>query len=179
MHARLILLDETLKAMWKKVSPNVPFIGIYQDQTVERYFALISGHSKVMIFSAILDVTLACLGLFGLVYLNMVSRIKDYSIMKILGINAFGLFKTNHKDFYLVFDYRYCCRLSGQYVLSKLLFKIVYSDYIRDNVILSLYGCLAANSDFIFHSCISHCQATEGKPCGCIEKLKATAVCNN
>src|SRR6185369_7424205 len=73
-------LTASLKSIWKASSPDVPYSGFQQEEIIERYFILMTGHSKVMVFSAIVAVTLACLGLFGLVYLNIVVRMKDYSI---------------------------------------------------------------------------------------------------
>ena len=53
----------------------------------DREFSDVQGVRNIILFSAILAVVLAALGLFGLVSLNMNSHIKDYCVRKVFGAN--------------------------------------------------------------------------------------------
>jgi putative ABC transport system permease protein len=135
-------LTDEMKEIWKSASPDIPYNGFHQEEVLERYFVLMSGHSKVMVFSAVLAVSLACLGLFGLVYLHVIARMKDYSIMKILGINTFSLSRQVAKKFIMFLIIAIVLGFPSSIFLSRLLFKIVYTDYISITLLYPFIGAI-------------------------------------
>lgn len=135
-------LMEALKMAWRRSSPEEPFTAFQQEEIIKGYFILMSGHSKVMIFSALIAVTLSCLGLFGLVYLNLTARIKDYSIMRVLGINNYLLIKQISKNFVWFLIGAICLGFPASIFMSKMLFRIVYVDYISVTPLYPVIGAL-------------------------------------
>lgn len=133
---------EFMKATWKAASPHEPYTAWQQEEIIDGYFILMAGHSKVMIFSAIVAVTLACLGLFGLVYLNIVARIKDYSIMKILGINTVSLIRQVSKIFIWFLIGAIFIGFPISVWMSQMLFRIVYTDHIPVTMSYPLIGAM-------------------------------------
>jgi len=90
---------EVVKKLWKDVTPNTPPNIIYQDQSMKQYFSLVQGHTNVMLFTAFLAILLSTLGLFGLVYLNISRKMKNYSIMKVFGASTFDLIRNVSKNY--------------------------------------------------------------------------------
>ena len=133
---------EELKNMNHAAFPEIPFSGFYQDMIFQSYFSLVDGHSKVMVFTAFFLVILSCMGLFGLVHMNIISRLKDYSIMKVLGIGNFGLVKKVSKIFiwYLVVPILLAFPVS--LFSTKLLFSILYTDHVPISMIYPILAAL-------------------------------------
>lgn len=74
-----------VKKIWHETVPRGLFEGKLQTEVFDREFSDVQGVRNILLFSAILAVILAALGLFGLVSLNMNSRIKDYCVRKVFG----------------------------------------------------------------------------------------------
>jgi ABC-type antimicrobial peptide transport system permease subunit len=145
-----------VRSLWHEVSPEVPFGGYHQDEAFQGYFALISGHGKVILFSAFMAVTLACFGLFGLVYFNVMSRLKDYSIMKVLGMGTGRLVRKVVRIFIWVLIIALVISFPLSLFSTKMLFDVVYGDHIPITlvypfvaVILMLLICLGTVSFLI------------------------------
>ncbi len=90
---------ETLEEEWKGQFPDVPFLGFYQDEIWSWYFTGVKGHGQLLSAVAILSIILSCMGLFGLVSLNITFRIKEFSIRKVLGANTMNLTKVINRQF--------------------------------------------------------------------------------
>jgi len=87
------------EAEWKELEPDLPYNGFFQDTVFDNYFNNIIGHSKLLGFSATLAVILSCMGLFGLVSLNVATRMKEFSIRKVLGAGAMSMFKRVNQQY--------------------------------------------------------------------------------
>ena len=90
---------EYFESIWKEAMPDLPFTGFFQDTVFDRYFNNISGHGKLMVFTATLAIILSCLGLFGLVSLSVAAKKKDFSIRKVLGAGAFDMAKGVNQQY--------------------------------------------------------------------------------
>lgn len=90
---------EKMEEEWANLFPEKPFGGFYQESTFAWYFRTINGHAKLMQFVAGLCIILSCLGLYGLVSLNVASRTKEFSIRKALGADLKSLMMVINKQF--------------------------------------------------------------------------------
>jgi putative ABC transport system permease protein len=85
--------------IWKEALPDLPFNGFFQDTVFDNYFNNIAGHGKLMVFTATLAIILSCLGLFGLVSLNVAAKKKDFSIRKVLGAGTWEMAKGVNQQY--------------------------------------------------------------------------------
>ena len=90
---------EYFEATWKSFMPDLPFTGFFQDTVFDNYFNNISGHSKLLGFTATLAIILSSLGLFGLVSLSVEAKKKDFSIRKVLGAGAIDIAKGVNQQY--------------------------------------------------------------------------------
>jgi putative ABC transport system permease protein len=76
---------EKLKAHWAKLFPETPFQGGYQEDLWTQYYFSLDRSETFNKVLAIIAVMLACLGLYGLVTLNVSGRVREFSIRKTMG----------------------------------------------------------------------------------------------
>lgn len=76
---------EALQRQWAGLYPEIPFQGGYQSDAWGTYFNSVNRSETFNKVIASIAVLLACLGLYGLVTLNVSGRIKEFSIRKMLG----------------------------------------------------------------------------------------------
>lgn len=79
---------KTLQDKWAELLPEVPFAGGLQEDVWGPYFEETNIQTRVWDAFALIAVTLAVLGLYGLVSLNVEGRVREFSIRKVLGANA-------------------------------------------------------------------------------------------
>lgn len=76
---------ESLQKNWAKLYPEIPFEGGHQEDVWGFYFTTLEIYDLVWKVLAFIAVSLATLGLYGLVRLNVEGRTKEFSIRKVLG----------------------------------------------------------------------------------------------
>jgi putative ABC transport system permease protein len=76
---------KTLQSKWSELFPEIPFNGGLQEDTWGGFFEANKIYGIVWRTIALIAVTLASLGLYGLVTLNVMGRIREFSIRKVLG----------------------------------------------------------------------------------------------
>jgi ABC-type antimicrobial peptide transport system permease subunit len=77
-----------LRAQWATLYPEIPFQGGHQEDVWGNYFMSVDRSEKFNKVIASIAVLLASLGLYGLVSLNVSSRIREFSIRKTLGASV-------------------------------------------------------------------------------------------
>lgn len=74
-----------LQSNWATLFPETPFAGGFQEDAWGPYYSNLSIYGLVWKIFSTLAVTLAVLGLYGLIRLNVEGRTKEFSIRKVLG----------------------------------------------------------------------------------------------
>lgn len=120
---------EQLETEWARLFPEKPFNGFYQESTLAWYFLQIEGHGKLMQYVAVICIILSCLGLYGLVSLNVTSRVKEFSIRKALGANLKNLAFVINKQFVVFLAIAMVLGIPLSYMLMQSLFDAVYAYY--------------------------------------------------
>lgn len=88
-----------LDAILDEIAPDQRHIVYAHTQVFDNYFDETIGMQNIMVFVAILAVLLSGMGLYGLVSVNISSRIKDFGIKKILGATGFELSRDVYRRF--------------------------------------------------------------------------------
>ncbi|HEY5918334.1 MAG TPA: ABC transporter permease, partial [Chryseolinea sp.] len=92
-----------LQVGWAKLFPETPFYGGYQEDVWGGYFETIEIYGLVWLTFASIAITLASLGLYGLLTLNVTGRIKEFSIRKVLGAGVKNLIANIGNQFVILF----------------------------------------------------------------------------
>ncbi|MDN5202426.1 ABC transporter permease [Fulvivirgaceae bacterium BMA10] len=122
-------IGESMEASWKVVAPDLPYNGFFQDTVFDRYFNNVQGHGRVMGFTATLAIILSCMGLFGLVSLNVTARMREFSIRKVLGAGIKNIFTGINKHYIWLLLIACIIGLPVSYYLVSILLEEVYEYY--------------------------------------------------
>ena len=79
--------EKHLADTWKLLFPDAPYEAYYQDQIFAFAMQMNEGIRKLFIFIAAVALLISCMGLFGLISMNIQKRWKEFSIRKVLGAN--------------------------------------------------------------------------------------------
>ncbi len=116
-----------LQASWAELFPETPFEGGYQEDVWGGYFEAIKIHSLVWRIISSIAITLAGLGLYGLITLNVTGRIKEFSIRKVLGAGAKNLAANISNQYLILFGIALVVGAPLSYTLATLVLDSAYS----------------------------------------------------
>lgn len=88
-----------MKSTWKKLFPDAPYNGMIQDEIYEAFYREETNISKLFSFIALVATMLSCMGLFGLVSLNIAKQMKEISIRKVLGASIVNIAHLVNRQF--------------------------------------------------------------------------------
>jgi putative ABC transport system permease protein len=118
---------KSLQQNWASVFPHTPFAGGLQEDVWGFYYQEISIYDLVWKILSTIAVSLAALGLYGLVRLNVAARTKEFSIRKILGAGLKNLAGNITKQYMVLFSVALVIGAPAGYYLAKLLIEFAYT----------------------------------------------------
>ncbi len=98
----LIGTHDKIAAIWKKIDPVHPFEAKFYNQQIEEAFAGLRATLKLAGFLAFLAISIASLGLLGMVVFTTEIRLKEVSIRKVMGASEGKLLFLLGKGFVLL-----------------------------------------------------------------------------
>ncbi len=129
-----------MEQAWKKLFPNDAYRGFFQDDTFQDYFENAQGHGKLMTFLAILTIVLSCMGLFGLVSLNVAARMKEFSIRKALGAGVPEMVRQVSRQFSIVLIVATLLGIPASYFAIGILLDAAYPYHMSLNMMPVVLG---------------------------------------
>lgn len=81
----------TIQEVWKSIDPIHPFAGRFYEDEIEEAYSELSMIIKVIGFLSFLAISIASLGLLGMVVYSTQTRLKEISIRKVLGATTGNL----------------------------------------------------------------------------------------
>ncbi|WP_020531678.1 ABC transporter permease [Flexithrix dorotheae] len=130
----LVSMSDYFREEWKRTIPDKPYQGFRQEETL--YEAkLINNNIKLMfIYLSMIAVILSASGLFTMVSLNTLKRIKELGVRKVLGATIFNIAFTINKEFLIMLSIAVCLGCVGAYFAVDALLSSIYDYYIPMNV---------------------------------------------
>lgn len=96
---QLAKLEEFVQGIWKKVAPDDPYDRIYQEDVFDNFYRENKSHLSITFLITGMAITLACLGLYGLLSFNVEGKLKEYSVRKVLGAQPSVIVKIISKQY--------------------------------------------------------------------------------
>ncbi|MGC4020901.1 MAG: ABC transporter permease [Cyclobacteriaceae bacterium] len=98
----LLSTYDKIEKAWKKIDSVHPIEAQFYDEQIAKSFAGLQASVKVAGFIAFLAISIASLGLLGMVVFTTETRLKEISIRKVLGASEAGLLLLLGKGFFIL-----------------------------------------------------------------------------
>lgn len=119
-----------MEAAWKKINPVKPFPGHYQDDDVMHDARSTNDSLKqIFVFLAILGGALSLTGIFSLSSLNVVHRVKEIGIRKVLGATVSEMIMLVNREFIIMTVVAALLGGALGYMMTNALLGIIYKFY--------------------------------------------------
>lgn len=120
---------EELEAAWYDVVPNKPFNGDYQDEFIKESELVNNNIAILFTFLGTLALILSSIGLFTLVSLNVIKRIKEIGIRKVLGAKISSIVNLLNRPFIIIISISAIIGTGLAYLLIDLLLSTIFHYY--------------------------------------------------
>ncbi|MFY0594340.1 ABC transporter permease [Roseivirga sp.] len=122
-------VQEELRASWEKMFIDELFVSHLQSEVREGEFSDVRGLRNILVFTAGMAIVLAAMGLFGLVSLNISSKLKEFGIKKVLGAPTLSLLKDVYKQFSFIVGFAVAAGCFLAVKVVTLLLDSVYGEH--------------------------------------------------
>jgi putative ABC transport system permease protein len=109
----------TIESLWKKIDPVHPFEAQFFDEAIEEAYSEFSVQIKIIGFLSFLSISIASMGLFGMVVFTTETRLKEISIRKVMGASSGNLIYLLSRGFLLLLSMSAIIALPITYVFFE------------------------------------------------------------
>ena len=95
----LVSVNEFMKEAWKKVSPNTLYNGQFSDGNMYATQMINTNAVRIFGFIGIIAALMSATGLFALVALNILKKMKEIGVRKVLGASAGNIARVINREF--------------------------------------------------------------------------------
>ncbi|MEP6513431.1 MAG: ABC transporter permease, partial [Parafilimonas sp.] len=117
--------DQT-KAAWAKLYPMKPYRGYYQDEVAAEASNTNKSIATIFFWFAIISMLMAATGMFALVSLSVMKKMREIAIRKVVGANGRHILQLVLKGYFWIFILAAGIGCYAGYVLAKLLMDMIF-----------------------------------------------------
>ena len=115
-----------VKDAWKRLYPLTPFDGFYQDQLKAEAYRTTNSIASIFFGFAIVSILLTATGLFALVSLTALKKMKEIAVRKVVGAKPAHILVLINKGYFWIFIISAVVGCYGGWSLSKLLLDSIF-----------------------------------------------------
>ena len=112
---------------WKKIFPNKPYTGFYQNEIKAEAYQVTKNIAKIFTWFAIISILLTATGLFALVSLTVLKKMKEIALRKVVGAGGRHILVLINKGYFWVFIVGAIVGCYGGWALTKLLLDMIFA----------------------------------------------------
>ncbi len=111
---------------WKKIFPAKPYTGFYQNEIKAEAYQVTKNIAKIFSWFAIISILLTATGLFALVSLTVLKKMKEIALRKVVGANPGHILVLVNRGYFWIFIIASAVGCYGGYSLTKLLLDMIF-----------------------------------------------------
>jgi ABC-type antimicrobial peptide transport system permease subunit len=99
---KLVSINKIMETKWKEVFPDKLYDGNYMDEEMVEADTVNNNLVKMFVFLGIVALMLSATGLFTLVSLNIIKKMKEIGVRKVLGASAGNITRVINAEFVII-----------------------------------------------------------------------------
>lgn len=124
--AELISVHDRVKAQWAQLYPLKPFRGFYQDAVGAEAYQVTSSIATIFSWFAIVAMLLTATGLFALVSLTVLKKMKEIALRKVVGASTLQIMALVNRGYLWIFAIGALVGCWAGWFLTKLLMDLIF-----------------------------------------------------
>ncbi len=99
---KVVEINKFMEAKWKEIFPNRLYNGRFMDEEIVEANTVNNNIVKMFVFLGIVALMLSATGLFTLVSLNIIKRMKEIGVRKVLGASVANISRVINMEFVII-----------------------------------------------------------------------------
>jgi ABC-type antimicrobial peptide transport system permease subunit len=124
--ANLTGVYQKVREVWKRIRPSKPFTGFYQNQIKTEALEANKSIATIFFWFALVSVFLTATGLFALVSLTTMKKMKEIALRKVVGAGGRDITVLIGKSYFWIFILSAILGCYGGWSLTKLLLDLIF-----------------------------------------------------
>ena len=133
-------MSDFLRSTWAKVIPDKPYYNNTLNENIEEAYTVNDNIKLMFICLSIIATLLSVTGLYTMVSLNIIKKLKELGIRKVLGASAFNIAHNINREFLIMLSIASILGSVGAYYSAEALLASIYKQYIDINAISFIGG---------------------------------------
>lgn len=139
----LLDVNDFMKEAWKKISPNTMYSGRYTDGNMWAAQMINTNAVRMFAFLGVIAALMSATGLFALVSLNILKKMKEIGVRKVLGASAGNIVRVINSEFIFILLAASLFGGALGYFMTDKMMDAIWEYYLKVNV-TTLGICIAA-----------------------------------
>ena len=135
-------IDKFMEAEWKQIFPNRIYFSEFMDEEMAEATLVNKNIVKLFVFLGLVATLLSASGLFTMVSLNIIKRMKEIGVRKVLGASIGNIAKKLNTQFAIILVLAAILASVATYFLLDMLMGSIWEYYQNANLITFLSGTL-------------------------------------
>lgn len=141
--AELKMVYEKVKAQWAQLYPLKPFQGFYQDQVSAEAYKVTSSIATIFSWFALVAMLLTATGLFALVSLTVLKKMKEIALRKVVGAKPLQILFLVNRAYVWIFLLGAALGCYAGWFLTKLLMDSIFKINVGVELVTLLFAVTA------------------------------------
>ena len=131
----ILAVNDYMKEMWKQVSPNTIYSGRYTDGNMYATQMINTNAVRIFGFLGVIAVLMSATGLFALVSLNVLKKMKEIGVRKVLGASAGNIARVINTEFIIILTVASAFGSGLGYLMTDKMMDAIWEYYLPVNFI--------------------------------------------
>jgi putative ABC transport system permease protein len=138
----IVDVNKYMEKKWKEVFPNKAYSGRYMDEEIVEAANVNNNIVKMFVFLGIVAMILSATGLFTLVSLNIIKRMKEIGVRKVLGASIANIARVVNTEFVIILLIASLLGSVAGFYLSDILMDSIWDFYQKATTITFVVSAL-------------------------------------
>ena len=129
--SKMASVDKFMEAKWKEVFPNTVYYGRWVDEELEETNEINANIVTMFGFLVVFSTLMTCIGMYSLVSLNIVKRMKEIGVRKVLGASLLNIVGVINFEFIINLAVATVAGAGAGYLMADILMASIWKYYLQ------------------------------------------------
>lgn len=131
---KIVDINRYMESAWNELFPNKMYRGRYMDEEIVEANTVNNNIVKMFIFLGVVALFLSATGLFTMLSLNIIKRMKEIGVRKVLGASIANISKVVNMEFVMILLIASVLGVWGGYFMAKTLMGGIWDYYLAATI---------------------------------------------
>jgi len=131
---KIVDINHYMESTWNELFPNKMYRGRYMDDQIVQANTVNNNIVKMFVFLGVVALLLSATGLFTMLSLNIIKRMKEIGVRKVLGASIANISRVVNTEFVVILLIASVLGVWGGYFMAKTLMSSIWDYYLAATV---------------------------------------------